>query len=430
MIEIKVLSTQVVTQVLRACRGESLRVALLRHKEIDCSLYESGDVDLVIDRRDLLEFLKIAFLYCRENNVSCHFYHQKKGKHVIKIGHYSSYIKIELWTHIECFRYRDSVEVIEVDRNVMDCIYTEKGIPVLAVYPGLLVYIIHLSYKNKDLGSLEVKHRLSKYYDQLLLDEDISDVLKIKMKQCYDMVLDRSLGLSAHESKIILEEKGFKFSRIKNRKIMNLSHFRKGKLICFSGPDGSGKTTVGKRISGSCGLDLVKFKNLYRKSIGYRKRYGVSEDSIPPNIWEERNSFLVLSVALLNILKSRARCAISKSAKPMLFYDRYFLDYLHVGLRESKSEYGSGIRKVSLYNLFSCLYPSPNLIVLCSCPEEIRVQRKPNELTTYSSDLLVNTYLEYASRTGTPVFVYPTHENYCQEEMDCILFEGYLRSPQ
>lgn len=203
---------------------------------------------------------------------------------------------------------------------------------------------------------------------------------------------------------------------------MKNSSGRKAKLICFTGVDGSGKTTLAK--------ELVKIMN--EKGVQYKYVYGRLEPFIlkpfimtgrkiflrGTNMFEDygrysstknnaikRHSFLftVYRYILLfdYFLQLLFRVRLPFMLGKNIVCDRYVYDTvitdLSVDMNYSKSE----IRK--LIRLFFYLAPKPDLAFLIDLPEEIAFQRKDDTPSIEYLRERRNIYLDVGREEGMVV---------------------------
>lgn len=390
---------QFVLGTLNKLHKKGIKYFLIRHKEIDRDLCYRGDIDIIVHPLDRKVFFQEFLLEAKEGSFNLELTYPKSGKTVLKVNSAGLTIKIEIWEHLECFKQGNKTNVLLLDDSIFKA-STFMVPPVLPADPGLFIYALHLEFKKKDLKTEEVRQRIEVYKQEVQFNRWLPEETKNVASQCIGHLLHGDAGSAAELAKTYMNEKNFRFKSIpKNRKIKTP---RSG-LVCFSGPDGSGKTTTSKKLAAPLNAKVLKFKKTFRERSIYKTLSKGKKSSVPSNIWDERNSNYILFLALLELYKNNFLQLFKRPA--VKFYDRYFLDYTHYGIRDREKK---STTRTKLFNLFEKYFPRPLYIVLCCCPESTRNQRKPGELSEDSANKLYEIYIAYSLDKRIPLYCFST----------------------
>ena len=364
------------------------------------------------------EIAGLFFRVCVEHGVSFQILQRAAYKHRIVIfGLDRREIIFEFWPHAELTtrtpRQGSSFLTYQRFLEAREAGFAEQSLA--------LLYVCHLFFKNKDLSKPEVKWRLSEFVkrmDCVVESGERGASFAGKVREILGGIMHGEVTLGdanqaalklLDENEIKVETSGMaKWSRMQ----VKIGRIFKGwgaRVFPCVGPDGSGKTHFIAALMDLAGessfrVSSIRFKNLYRKNRIYstiNKRYRVSRN-LPKNSADESLAPLLFCVALPSYVWQ-----IFKSLnKQAVFMDRFFLEFMVRGYRESDAR---GIKSVRGYSLMCKLIPSPRKMIVLTADYELITSRKA-ELSAEAIQDFYTRYLEFSvQRKISSVLFLNTH---------------------
>ncbi len=397
----------VLTDVLSRCAQHRLPVGLLRPKPLVAEETIYGDYDLFCAPGALHQLIQSFCMAARERGVSLHLVQAREAKSELRIWGPTDGdgLSVEVWTRIELTMRDLQGSSGPAFLNVEDfephiCFSSQSAS--LESAPASLIYLTHLYHKNKDLAHSEVRRRLEWYRTQLTSDVkrtagNRTDTHYAALKLLSSLSDPSELAEASYRALEQLQVLGIKphVERLRGlRKKLWRRHQQRPRrarhpVVAVVGPDGTGKSTVLQAVADACQhitFGVMRFKKFFRK---YRilSRYTKSRGrGVARNVQEERLSSWISLLALLRLTVLR----VTGWTPGIWIIDRYFYDYYFLGLRDSAVH---GHRKTFFARFIAGFVPRPAVLVVCHCPESMREERKPGELSAESAALLYDTYI-------------------------------------
>ena len=413
----------VLTAAFDGAAQAELTFGLLRPKELTAEAARRGDYDCFCSLRAWRAVLGFFFEAAREHGAHVLVERGRPHKWVLRIMSDLSPVTVlvEVWTTLELTLPGGRRAFLPASALAR---FTHDGS--LAPSVAAAIYLTHLRHKRKDLASGEVRERLGYYAGAVRGSEEApgsrgfgastvapGDAPGEALAAQLERLLDTSPGEApraireASDAAVgMLKEAGVRIQRdpllrMRNR-LMSVRRrtrgLRRHPIISVLGPDGSGKTTVVDTLFARHGFRRVRvfrFKVLFR--VLFRRLKGGKQ-----NLLEERRSSLCNFIAFWVLAAAR----VLYLAPEKWIIDRYFYDYYYRGIRNRRKPV---LERTSFARHLARVVPKPELIVVCHCPESLRLERKPKELRSESAEHLYAIYLDQiASGHARSAFFYST----------------------
>lgn len=409
--ETQTAALSVLKETLRRCAERRLSVGLLRPKPLSPSEAAHGDFDLFC-APPVLRYLIATFCsIAREQTVTLYLEHTRPAKWVLRLSASPGSVRIvvEIWTRIELTLAAGNsckpafLRIAELEPHIQYSSESASLKPVAAA----LVYVTHLYHKNKDLEHPEVRARLKWYRNELSRDLSPIDGDRLGVQPAEVLELLSVLGtgnpiseLSGRAS-VLLRKHGVRpraqllFTLRKKlwRRHQERPRRSHHPIVAIVGPDGTGKTTVLQMVADRCpdlDVEITRFKKLFRNYPLLAKFTKSRARGETRNVVEERLSTWISALAVLRLRVAR----VVRRTPALWLLDRYFYDYYYRGLRDHNMPRH---RKTLFARVMGGMVPRPAALIVCHCPEQQRLERKPHELTSESAALLYATYVAQVS---------------------------------